>query len=292
MKKIAFVLMFVLAPSIVFAQGEWQLSGDLSLNVTQNAYSDSWTGGEAGTVSWVSIANMIAEKQLSSKYHWRNTGKFSFGQIHNQNPETNDWEKPEKSTDKIDIESVLKMTLGAAVDPYIAFRLESQFLDNSIPEVKRLFNPILLTESAGASRTLYKEEKRGEVLTRLGLAIRQRIDREVVTIEPEETTTETTTDGGLEWVTDVNYVITPEKLRYESKLSVFQAFFNSRSDELEGESADYWKAPDLNWENIITASINQYVQVSLYTQLLYDKEIDKRGRFKETLALGVTYKLF
>jgi hypothetical protein len=30
----------------------------------------------------------------------------------------------------------------------------------------------------------------------------------------------------------------------------------------------------------------------LYMQLLYDKEIDLKGRFKQTLALGLTYKLF
>lgn len=30
--------------------------------------------------------------------------------------------------------------------------------------------------------------------------------------------------------------------------------------------------------------------VNLYIQFLYDKEIDLGGRFKETMALGLTYK--
>jgi len=31
--------------------------------------------------------------------------------------------------------------------------------------------------------------------------------------------------------------------------------------------------------------------VNLYTQLLYDREIDAGARLKETLALGLTYRL-
>jgi hypothetical protein len=270
----------------------WSIAADLSFNITQNTYSDNWTGGDAGAISWTSLANVIAEKQLSEKFDWRNTARLSFGQTHTQDAQTKNWAEPEKSTDKIDIESVLKMTLGAVVDPYAAFRFESQFLDNSEPRVKRLINPVLLTESAGASRTFYKKDK-DELTSRAGLAVRQYIDRVVITIDPDSTETETTVDGGLEWVTDVYYTISPEKLRYEGKLTVYQAFYNSKSDDYKGtEREDYWKAPDVNWENLFTASITSYVQVTFYTQLLYDKEIAKGGRFKETLAMGLTYKIF
>jgi hypothetical protein len=53
----------------------------------------------------------------------------------------------------------------------------------------------------------------------------------------------------------------------------------------------FWPSVDINWENIFSASVTKYVVVNLYTQWLYDKQIDKRGRFKETLSLGLTYKL-
>jgi len=291
MKKLFLVMAIILFPTFVFA-GDWLISSDLSLNLTQNAYSDNWTGGEVGSLSWTSLANATAEKQLSDKWNWKNVGKFGFGQTHKQNAETNDWEAPEKSTDKIDIESVVKMTVGSIVDPYGAFRFESQFLDNSEPSLKRLVNPIRLTESAGGSRSIYKQDK-DEIVTRVGFAVREYIDRVVVSINPDKTKTETTNDGGLEWVSDVKYTISPERLRYEGKLTVFQALYNSKSDELKGlPNEDYWKTADANWENLLTASITKYVQVTLYTQLVYDKEIDKGGRFKETLAMGLTYKLF
>ncbi|MBD3169489.1 MAG: DUF3078 domain-containing protein [candidate division Zixibacteria bacterium] len=301
MKKIAIALLgLILLTGAAWAQDDektppegWQISADLSLNLTQNAYSDNWTGGEAGSVSWTTLANITAENQLSPKFNWLNTGKFGFGQTHTQNTETDEWEKPEKSTDKIDIESVLKMTLGAILDPYAALRIETQFLDNSIPQKKRVLNPILLTESAGGSHTFYKKDK-DLIVSRVGLAVRQHIDRVVTDmVNYDETETETTTDAGLEWVSDAKYTISKDRLRYEGKLTVFQAFYNSEKDELEGlPNEDYWKSPDVNWENWIVASITKYIQVTLYTQLLYDKEVDKGGRFKETLSMGVVYKLF
>jgi hypothetical protein len=74
-------------------------------------------------------------------------------------------------------------------------------------------------------------------------------------------------------------------MKYVSKLRVFKALFNSKSYE------DYWKAVDVAWENTFSASLTKYVQVQLFTELLYDKEIDLRGRFREVLGLGLSYKL-
>ena len=48
---------------------------------------------------------------------------------------------------------------------------------------------------------------------------------------------------------------------------------------------------DVNWENTFSAQVAKYLAVSMYIQWLYDKEIDKGGRFKETMALGLTWKL-
>ena len=44
-------------------------------------------------------------------------------------------------------------------------------------------------------------------------------------------------------------------------------------------------------ENISSASITKVLMVNLGAQVLYDKEIDTKMRLKETLALGLTYKL-
>jgi hypothetical protein len=269
----------------------WKKSVDLGLTVTQNSYSDSWTGGEAGNVNWVALANSVFEKQFSETVNSKTTGKFSFGQTHSQNQQTKKWAKPTKSTDLLDIETLTRFTLKRWVDPYLAFRFESQFLDASVPEVKRYINPKKLTESGGVSRTFHKTEK-DEILSRLGLALRQIITEEVVDTAMKKTEINSTSDGGMESVSDVRLTLS-DTISYTSKLSLYKAFFFSGSDKVKGTpQEDYWKEVDVNWENTISVSISKYVNVSLYNQLLYDKEISKKGRFKETLSLGLVYKLF
>jgi len=269
----------------------WSKSLNTDLTLTQNSYSDSWTGGEAGNITWVWNANGQFEKQASPIFKFRNTSKFSFGQTHIQDKETKDWAKPQKSTDLIDIENLGLFTLHKYVDPYVGLRFESQFLDASVQGVNLYFNPKKITESAGIARQFYKKEK-DELLSRLGFAFRQIITETVTDTLLEETKTETTNDGGIESVTDLKLTLS-ETLQFTSKLSLYKALFFSESDELKGTiREDYWKAIDVNWENHLSAAVSKYITVSLYMQLLYDKQIDKRGRLKETLALGVTYKLF
>jgi hypothetical protein len=276
--------------SPVFAD-PWNKSLDLGLTVTQNSYSDSWTGGEAGNVNWMALANSVFEKQFSETVNSKTTGKFSFGQTHSQNQQTKKWAKPTKSTDLLDIETLTRFTLKMWVDPYLAFRFESQFLDASVPEVKRYINPKKLTESGGISRVFYKTEK-DEILSRLGLALRQIITEEVVDTAMKKTEINSTSDGGIESVSDVRLTVS-DKISYTSKLSLYKAFFFSESDKVKGTPQEnYWKEVDVNWENTISVSVSKYVNVSLYNQLLYDKEVSKKGRFKETLSLGIVYKLF
>jgi len=292
LKKLIFALVILL---VCYSSGyadKWEKALDLNLTLTQNSYSDSWVGGEAGSVSWMANSNFKAAKQLSPKLNWSNTLKLAFGQTHQQEQETKQWRKPFKSTDLIDGESVARFTLGAFVDPYLAFRGISQFLDASAPEVKRFLNPITLSESAGASKEFYKTEET-EFLSRVGFGLRQMINREIVDTLQEKTETRTTNDGGFESVTDFKASLAQGKISYSTKLTLFKAIFYSESDELQGTpQQDYWKSVDVNWENILSASITKYLTVNLYFQFLYDKEIDLKGRFKETLALGLTYRLF
>jgi hypothetical protein len=269
----------------------WKKSMDLNLTMTQNSYSDNWTGGEAGNLSWVANGNSVFEKKISEKLNSKTTIKLAFGQTHSQDQETKKWARPTKSTDLIDIESLARVTLKMWVDPYLALRFESQFLDASYPKLERYVNPKKITESGGLSRQFYKTEK-NEIFSRLGLALRQIITEDIVDTTLRTTEFNSTNDGGIESVTDVKATLS-DKVSYTSKLSLYKALFYSKSDELKGKpEEDYWKAPDVNWENTVSVSVAKYVTVSLYAQLLFDKEISKKGRFKETLSLGLTYKLF
>jgi hypothetical protein len=269
----------------------WTKSVDANLTLAQTAYSDNWAGGEVGNLTWTFNSNSLAERQLHPKVHSKNTLKLSFGQTHSQDKDSKHWASPTKSTDLIDFETLFSFTLGGFVDPFAAGRLESQFLDASDPEKARLFNPLKFTESFGVIKHLIKEEKR-EWTARLGGALRQHVNRDLLVITDSTRKTESTNDGGIEFVSELKSPLAAEKITISSKLTVFQALFYSEADKLKGEpNEDYWKSPDINLENIFTANITKYLMVNLYTQLLYDKEVNKAGRFKQTLSLGLTYKL-
>jgi len=271
--------------------GTWQKSIDANLTMTQNAYSDNWSGGEVGSLSWVFNSNSLFERELSPKVNTKNTLKLFFGQTHSQNGDTKAWERPFKSTDRIDFETVFRFTLGRFVDPYASGRIESQFIDQRDRANERFINPVLFTESFGIAKVLTKFEKR-EWTARVGGAFRQYLDRDIFDEANGTTQTKTTNDGGILFVSDFTTPLADTAITVASRLSVYEAFYYSESKKLEGQyNMDYWKAPDINWETLFTANITKYLMVNLYVQFLYDKEVDLAGRFKESLSLGVTYKL-
>ena len=267
------------AASAASAQ-EWKKTADLGLALTQSGYSDSWAGGESGSITWAFNGNLTAERNLNDKTNWLNTLKLQWGQTHTQDAVTKDWAKPEKSSDRIFLESLVKFDLGFKVDPYAAVTLETQFSDKSDPSEDKLIYPRLFTESAGFGRKLIAEETR-TLFSRVGFAVRQRSFFDGM----EHSTVK---DGGLEWVTDHQQTFSEGSMKVVNKLRVFQAVVNSESDTL----GDEWKSTDLAFESAFSASISKYIQMTVFAEWLYDEEITTKGRFRETIGLGLAYKLF
>ena len=282
MKKTTLLLILsVLVSSFVFAE-KWNTSVDVSLSMNQNSYSDNWSGDEKGTINWVFNANLLAEKPLSSKVYNTNTMKLAFGQTHNQFVDENgekDWASPEKTTDQIDFLSMLRFTLGTIVDPFVGVRFESQFMDKSVPNETKIINPITLTGSFGVARVFLKKENT-ELTSQLGGAFKEYLNSHKLI--------DNKNDGGIEFITNFRTPLAKGKISFNSMLDIYKAFFFSESDETEN---DDWKAPRLNWENIFSASITKLINVNLYIQMIYDKPVVDEMQFKQTLALGLTYKL-
>ncbi len=273
----------------------WKKSLAVDLTTTQTAYSDSWVGGEAGSVNWVSNLNLTAERQLSPKLNYGTTGKISFGQTYTQDEETKEWSKAKKSTDLIDWDNLFRFTFGGFVDPYAAFRVESQFFTQHIgttDDTRVYFRPTKFTESAGIAKRLYTGKETENITTRLGVAIRQVMFTQLADSATLEVYNDTYSDGGLESVTDFNLMLS-KQVGYVGKLSLFKALFFSEKDKVEGtEFEDDWKAVDVNFENQFNIQMTKIITVKLYTQVLYDKQVSRKGRFKETLGLGLAYKIW
>ncbi|MEE9270340.1 MAG: DUF3078 domain-containing protein [Candidatus Krumholzibacteria bacterium] len=293
MKSMAFAvgLAMIVATAHHAVAQSWKVSSDVHLTLTQNAYSDNWVGGESGSMSWTLTSLTVAEKQVLATVFNQNTLKLSYGLTYNQNPQTDKWGSGDKSTDLIDLESTYRITLGTFVEPIVAFRVITQFLDQSDPTKDRWINPLDLTESVGGAKVFIKDEER-QWQTRLGIAARQIIDRDLLDPLSGTRSTETEISVGVELVNDLTTPISEDRILLTSKLTVFQGFFSTARDDFRGTpQEDDWKYPDINFENIFSASITRHIEVNLYVQLLFDRQIDRGVRFKQTLSLALAYNL-
>lgn len=278
---------FMLLSSVVHAEA-WKLDSDINLSLTQSAYSDSWVGTELSNITWLASSVSTAEKQMKPWLKNKSTLKLSFGQTHMQKVDAlgeKHWSKPEKSTDKIDLESVFRFTTKAWVDPFIAGRLESQFIDLSDPSLTRIVNPMLLTETAGVIRT-FVETDNSLLTTRLGAAFRERLDREVMQASGSRETV-STVDGGLELVSEFKQVFAPKDASFKSRLQVYQAMFNSKSKDLN----DDWKSPDMVWDNVFTTKLWGLLSANLSFEARYEKEAVHKLQWKQILGLGISYSI-
>ncbi len=319
--------------------GKWYPELEGGLNLTQSAYSDNWAGGDKGSIVWTLIANARAENKLSEKMHWDNTLKLAFGQTHGQSTDDRggrSWDRPEKSTDLIDFESLMRFTLGSPIDPFVAVGVSSQFQDASDELGRNIsFNPITISETVGIAHVFIDEEERS-LQSRLGFAFHQNIRRFFDTSDPADDFTiyENSSDGGVEWITEYDTKVLEDRVTWATALRVYQPVFYSAQDDFDAftaadltrdvdgvelripsDVADYTLAADVAWENIFSTQITKIIAVSLYTQLVYDKydntvvpiyddagaltdesaikieqAVRKKGQFKQTLALGLTYR--
>ncbi|RPJ42944.1 MAG: DUF3078 domain-containing protein [Candidatus Latescibacterota bacterium] len=309
--------------------GRWYPGLESGLNFTQSAYTDNWHGGDKGSIVWVLLTNGSLENQLNEQTNWKNAMKLAFGQTHQQERRsdgTRGWDRPEKSSDLIDLESILRFTLGWVVDPYVSGRFESQFQDVSDTTGRTIpINPLKFKESGGVARAFMKDEDR-ELLTRFGFTFRQSSRKFFVGPTGDETASETTNDGGLEWVSDYKAKVLEGQVSWGSKLTLYQPVFYSFNDALDGLTAeqlaaadlpsdvsDYPMTLDVDWENVFSTQITKYLSVNLYTRLIFDKydntvppvedaegnlgnpadvaaAIRRAGQFKQTLSIGLTYR--
>ena len=308
--------------------GPWKFGAVAGLNVSQSSFSSNWSGGDRGSIVWVLNSDLNADRQFSKKFNLANRLQLAYGQTSRQTSNADGdlvWDTPDKTTDLIAFESTGRFTLERWADPYAALRMDSQFEDQSSPLGVVRFNPVKLKETAGLARVLFKTED-SEGLVRFGLGFRQTLARSIdpVTLERQRFTSN---DGGLEWQTNVARPVLDKKVLYKGQLMVFLPVFYSKSSALEDFDAaaiaafpgreavaDYWRAPDVSFQNNFSASITKYLSVNLYAQLVYDKfdsaanvdpakpladqiavvdrNVRKAGQFKETLSLGLTYRLF
>jgi hypothetical protein len=317
------------------APGPWKYETLASLNLTQSAFSGNWSGGDLGSIAWVARANLAANRQISQSFRWENGLKLAYGETADQvqdpdNPGKNEWAKGEKNEDQIQLDSVGRFTAGRVLDPYAALRGESQFVNEDDPRGSFTLDPIKISESAGFARAFVQEEKR-EVIARLGFALRQTFAQRFTDSSGANKERFDTNDGGIEFRTNASYPLLGEKIIYKGEVYALWSLFFSESDALKSfdqlaeqaypgreDIQDFWKVPDVNWQNQFTSDLTSWLNVNFFFQLVYDKfdtatkvhgsfdptdpaaadaaiqEVDagvrKSGQWKQTLAIGLQYR--
>ncbi|MBZ0270187.1 DUF3078 domain-containing protein [bacterium] len=326
-------LVLLALPAAVRAEqpqpGPWKYGMVAGLNLSQSAFSDNWSGGDKGNINWVLNLDADAKRQVSPSLFWSNQLQLAYGQTSTQSPDGSggkSWSTPDKTTDLVQFESVGRWTLGKLVDPYLAVRLDSQFSDDSSPIGQLRFNPVKLTETAGIAHA-FRQTEQEEIISRAGFGLRQSFARSFTDATGDATESFHTSDGGLEFQTDAKLLLAQERVLYTGKLQVFLPLFFDKSSDLEDFDtlaqstypgreaiADFWKAPDVNFQNTFTSEITSWLNVNLYVQWVYDKfdaatnvgavdaasldaaiaKVDaatrKSGQFKQTLGIGLTYR--
>jgi len=148
--------------------------------------------------------------------------------------------------------------------------------------------PAQLTESVGIARYLVKNAH-SSVLTRVGFAFRERIDRfGTFNVTSADYDTKTTTEGGFEWYTLSRFAAPEDRTVFTSELRLFDAVDTSENDAL---ARQYWSSVDVDWQNKLSNKLYKWISFDLFWQIFYDKQLDKRGQFKQTLGAGLTWQL-
>ena len=80
---------------------------------------------------------------------------------------------------------------------------------------------------------------------------------------------------GAESVTDLEFKVS-ENILYKSKLEMFS-------------NLEALNEVDVNWDNLVTAKVSEYINVSFNLNLFYDRDISKSRQLKQTLAAGLSY---
>ncbi len=243
-----------------------------TLNLSQTTLSN-WVQGGDNTFAWQADfqASFVNDQPCSN---WRNNIKLSYGMSKIAEAEAR------KSVDEIRLESVYVRKLGVLVDPYLAFRAESQmttgysYSDGSRTAVSAFLDPGYFVESLGVGLQPWPFLK-----TRLGAALKQTVADKYRQLYSDDPTTpeleRVRSEAGAESVTDVSKKL-GEKTLYTAKLELFS--------NLKGI-----QQVDVRWENLLSAKLSALVSVNFNFKLFYDRDVSKKRQIRQTLMVGISY---
>ena len=301
MKKIIIIaaslmMTFSVASSQTDTTNYWSTQGNAQLLLNQASFTN-WVQGGNNSVSGTALLNYNITYNKDSITIWENVFDFGYGLINTDEYGTR------KNEDKIDILS--NFSHIAAKDLYYSgkFNFKSQFVEgynypNDTVEVSNFLAPAYVILSAGmtykpnAGFSFYLSPATGKMTI---------VNDDVLSaagaygVTPGETIR---MEFGAYATIDYKQVVM-ENITFKSKLDLF----NNYTAPVSQNRANI----DVNWENSINLTVNEYITVNIFAHLIYDHDIDvpifdnvageqvqvgtaPRLQVKQTLGLGFGYK--
>ncbi|MCI0472798.1 MAG: DUF3078 domain-containing protein [Ignavibacteria bacterium] len=280
MKKLFGLIAFILLFQCLQAQPMtdttfkigWTPKGVVSINLSQIAF-DNWIQGGENSLSFLSLLNAGAYYK-TKVWFLANRLKVSYGGSNTS--------LQYKTTDnELRIENILIRDLNWQVNPYFSNEVRTGIVNgyeygaDSRNQITAFFDPGYITQSLG-----FIFARKG-FNTRLGIGLQEtftnkfnKFSDDVETSDVEKFKIET----GIESVSEANYEFM-ENMLYTGRLRLFSRF----------NSMDVW---DVNWENIVTAKVNDYISVNFTYNLIYQQDQTYRTQTKEALQVGFSYVIF
>lgn len=254
----------------------WNMSGVVGLNLSQTAFSN-WAQGGTNALAFAVYTNLGAV-YLDAPWKWKNRLNAIFGRTKLEDVGYRTTEND------IYFESVGSRDIGWAVDPYIAVTFRSALtkgydykVDPAV-QIVDFFDPGYLTEAIG-----FTYDKNKIITTRLGIAFQQTFANKFAAFYTDDPETPNEIEDfkfetGIESVTEVKYEFLPN-MTYYSFLRLFTRF----------DALDVW---DVRWDNIVTAKVNDYINVNLAVTVLHEISQTRKTQLRQALQLGFSYSLF
>ncbi|MBA4317956.1 MAG: hypothetical protein C0412_06100 [Flavobacterium sp.] len=273
------LIFLVILTGIITAQkpdstlNKWIPSMVAGLNISQIAFKD-WTKGGDNSITWTLIGDFNVLRK-SEDWNFSSRLKAAYGRtkVSDNELRTND--------NDFFFEMVAALKLGWAVDPFFSNTVRTQITSgfdykvNPAVQITDFFDPGYITQSIG-----FTYDKLKIIKSRLGLAAQEvftniytKYSDKPETIDVERFRFET----GIESVTDSEILI-DHNVVLKSMLRLFSRF----------ESLDVW---DIRWDNVITAKVNNWLNVNFSYLLIYEKAQSFRTQMKEALQIGIVYRI-
>jgi len=252
----------------------WFPSVKSALNISQISLKD-WSQGGSNSLTWV-FTLFSGLDYKGETWHFRNNLKLAYGRtkLGEEDFKTND--------NELFLESIVSRKIGWAIDPFFSNTVRTAISEGysykKLPPTKiaNFFDPGYLTQSFGFTYDGKKVFK-----TRLGIAVQEVFTNEYRQYSDDKSTKDKVEafklETGFESVTDTEIKV-DKNLSYKAGLRLFSRF----------ESLDVW---DIRWDNLVTAKVNSYVNVSLNFLIVYEKAQSYKTQMKQTLLLGLSYTI-